>query len=110
MGRTDETEKQEARAYEKSRAVGPEHSDSENVFGRAAKAEPEEERFAESEDIGNDPPAETESEILLGEFIAAERALPDVPSETTDGLNELEEETRRQAEDRGPERALRRDR
>ncbi|MBV9112175.1 MAG: hypothetical protein JOY67_05065 [Hyphomicrobiales bacterium] len=101
MGRTNETEKRESRAYEKSRALRPEHSNSENVLGRAVKIEPDEELTAnEGEAPGDEPGAEAKTEISMEEFITAERSLPDVPSETVDGLDELEEEIRRQAEDR----------
>ncbi|MBN9526992.1 MAG: hypothetical protein J0H82_12340 [Alphaproteobacteria bacterium] len=44
--------------------------------------------------------AEDEVEGVSGaDWVAAERARPDLPDETIDGLSELEEEVRRQAED-----------
>ncbi len=43
---------------------------------------------------------EDEVEGVSGaDWVAAERARPDLPDETIDGLSELEEEVRRQAED-----------
>lgn len=65
--------------FHKARAEAPERSLSRAVVGR------------EIED-------ETDG-ITAEDWVAAEHARPDLPDETSDGLTELEEEVRRQAED-----------
>lgn len=110
IGKTNETEERETRAYEEARSLEPEHSDSENVFGRTARMEPAEGDPDASEREDDDTRAADESERAIEDFITAEHARPDIPSETPDGLNELEEEVRRQAEDRALDEAGRRDR
>ena len=109
-GKTNETEERETRAYEQARSLDPEHTDSENVFGRTARMEPAEDAPDANEPEDEDARAADESESAIEDFITAEHARPDIPSETPDGLNELEEEVRRQAEDRAldePERRRR---
>ena len=108
--KTNETDERETRAYEKARSDEPEHSDSENVFGRSARTEPEEADPENIEGQSDEPHAEDEREVSIDDFITAERARPDIPEETVDGLNELEEEVRRQAEDRALNETARRDR
>lgn len=48
--------------------------------------------------LGRDLEEEVDG-ITPEDWVAAERARPDLPDETIDGLSELEEEVRRQAED-----------
>jgi hypothetical protein len=98
-GNANETQEREARAFEEARSLTPEHTGSKNVFGRAARMEPAE------DDPDADETQETqrdadESPRAMQDFITVEHARPDLPSETPDGLNELEEEVRHQAEDR----------
>jgi hypothetical protein len=65
--------------FDRARAKAPERSVSRVVVGREV---------------------EGAVEGITGEdWVAAERARPDLPDETIDGLTELEEEVRRQAED-----------
>ncbi len=98
--KTNETQEREARAYEEARSREPEHSDPENVFGRAARMEPAEDDPDMSQGEDDEAEAGSDGESAIEDFLTAEHARPDIPSETPDGLNELEEEVRRQAEDR----------
>ncbi|MBV8766104.1 MAG: hypothetical protein JOZ30_06180 [Hyphomicrobiales bacterium] len=98
--KTNETEERETRAYEEARSKEPQHSDSENAFGREARFETREGDPERVEAPGEESRAEDGPQLALDDFVTAERARPDIPAETADGLNELEEEVRHQAEDR----------
>jgi len=72
-------EESQIEMFDEARAEAPELSISRAVLGREV---------------------EEETDGITGEdWIAAEQARPDLPDETIDGLSELEEEVRRQAED-----------
>lgn len=63
----------------------------------AARAEAPERSLSRAS-VGREIEEETDG-ITSEDWIAAEHARPDLPDETIDGLTELEEEVRRQAED-----------
>ncbi len=72
-------EESQIEMFDEARADAPEQSVARAVLGREI---------------------EEETDGITGEdWLAAERARPDLPDETVDGLTELEEEVRRQAED-----------
>ena len=98
--KTNETEERETRAYGEARSLEPQHSDSENAFGREAKLEPRDGDSKRVEAPGEESRTQDETQLAMDDFVTAERARPDIPAETADGLNELEEEVRHQAEDR----------
>ncbi len=51
----------------------------------------------------NDDPSTDESEPSLEDWIEAENSRPTLPDETADGLDDLDEEVRHQAEDLPPD-------
>ncbi|MBV8184620.1 MAG: hypothetical protein JOY76_08020 [Hyphomicrobiales bacterium] len=62
--------------------------------------EPREGDSKRVEASGEESRTQDETQLAMDDFVTAERARPDIPAETADGLNELEEEIRHQAEDR----------
>lgn len=49
-------------------------------------------------DVTNDPASEPDN-VSLQDWVDAENSRPTLPEETADGLDEMDEEVRRQAED-----------
>ena len=64
--------------------------------GESVRSEPFEPKSPELE--GRDTSMDPES-MTLEDFAEAEGSRPDIPGETVDGLDDMDEEVRRQAED-----------
>ena len=105
---TNETERREMRARTRAADSDPERTSSEAIFGReegsstgeAADKLGDDATAGDQASSGDDGSDNDLTEPSLDDWLNAEHARPDSPGETEDGLSELEEETRRQAEDR----------
>jgi hypothetical protein len=79
------------------------HDDEQTPFepGRPRKADPRSD--ASDEPSAEGEPSAEEEETSLDDWIEAENSRPTLPDETADGLNDLDEEVRHQAEDFRPD-------
>lgn len=110
---SDRPEDPDLQALRRAARVAPERPASEVVTlrqgrdlspDRAEDVEDDDDRDLDDEAASAELDVESAEDTTLEDWETAEDSRPDLPDETADGLSDLEEEVRRQAEDPVPHR------